>query len=54
MSNLKELEEVTAELNNGSHFSSIEQLTSFYIGCMTKYLAQTADDLNVIKEALND
>ena len=46
MSNLKDLEDVTAALTNGSHFSSVDQLTSFYIGCMTKYLAQIADDID--------
>lgn len=51
MSNLEEFEKITTAMNESTIALPAEVLQNFYLGCMTKYLAQIADALNEMKDA---
>lgn len=50
MSNLDDFEKITTAMNDAPVSLTAEALQNFYLGCITKYLAQIADALNEIKE----
>ena len=50
MSNIEDFEKITTAMSEAPVALSAEALQNFYLGCMTKYLAQIADALNEIKE----
>ena len=50
MSNLEDFEKITTAMNDAPIVLNDVQLQNFYLGCITKYLAQIADELNEIKE----
>ena len=50
MSNLEDFEKITTAMNDAPVSLPSEALQNFYLGCITKYLAQIADALNEIKE----
>lgn len=50
MSNIEDFEKVTTAMNDAPVSLSSEALQNFYLGCITRYLAQIADALNELKE----
>ena len=54
MNNLEDFEKISTALSNGSIVLDDIQLQNFYLGCMTRYLAQIADALNEIKEQTDE
>lgn len=54
MNNAEEFEKITTAMNESPMFVSLESFQNFYLGCMTKYLAQIADALNEIKDTIKE
>ena len=54
MSNLEDFIKITTAMSEAPVSLDTESLQSFYLGCMTKYLAHIADALNEIKDAIKE
>ncbi len=54
MSNLEDFEKITIAMNEAPIALPTEALQNFYLGCMTKYLAQIVDALSEIKDAIKE
>ena len=54
MSNAEEFEKIITVMDESPISLSTEATQNVYLGCMARYLAQTADALNEIRDSLKE